>query len=131
MEKALKNIFIILAALPTMFILGAILFYYQARNWYGELPEGNFLMSMDPSSTEGKYSFAVYRVGVILLQVIPFAFLFLFLCSALSYFFWRHRLPLKHFYLQAFCYLPFLVMVILLRVPAGNPINWFIHYLVN
>ena len=131
MEKSLRYIFIILSSLPALFMFQALIFYYKARNYYGDLSQGNYLMTMDPSSPEGEYSLLIYRVSSIVLQLIPYGFIFLFICSLLSYFLWRKLLPHRHFYLQTICYLPYLALVILQRVPSGNPVNWFIGYLVN
>jgi hypothetical protein len=128
MERALKFIFIILASLPALFIILAFTFY--SRSGTGTLPDGSYVF-LDPSSFEGRIGLLMFRTGKVLLKLIPSCFIIIFLCSLLSYFLWRQYLPKKHFNLQSICYLPYLVMVILMHVPNGNPVIWFISYLVN
>lgn len=128
MEKALKFIFITLAILPALFIILAFIFYSMSGS--GTLPDGSYVF-LDPSSFEGRIGLLMFRIGKILLKLIPSAFVIIFLCSLLSYFIWRRDLPKKHFNLQSICYLPYLLMVILMHVPDGNPVIWFIGYLVS
>ena len=115
--------------MPTLFLVQSFIFYYKARNWYGELPQANVIMNPGLAPGENEYSLLVFRVSNVLLSLTVAGFVFLFICSLLSYFLWRKQLSQKHFILQSLCYLPFLVLVILQHVPAGNPVNWFIGYL--
>ena len=128
MERVLKYIFIILALLPSLFIILAFVLYFQSGS--GDHQAGSYVF-FDPSSIQGRMGLLMLRTGKLLLKLIPSAFVVMFFCSLVTYFLWRHHLPRKHFNLQSITYLPYLLMVVLLHVPGGNPVMWLISYLVS
>ena len=128
MEKAFRYIFITLALLPALFMFMAFVFYVK---WGGGEMPGSSYVFFDPSSFEGRMGLFMFRTGKVLLKLIPSGFVVAFLCSLLSYFLWKRQLSKKHFNLQSVCLLPYLAMVILMHVPSGNPVIWFITYLVS
>ncbi|MGZ5287306.1 MAG: hypothetical protein ACXWB9_08990 [Flavisolibacter sp.] len=126
MEKNFRYFFMVLAALPALFITLAWVIHRRLLLAMGNWPEG--LPFQPEASLMNQLSWPL-KFSNLLLYLVPVGFFLMLLASLVSFISYRKQLPLKHFYLQTFCYLPYLVFVVLLRYPAYNAVNWLINYL--
>lgn len=127
MERTFRYFFLTLAAFPALFIALAWVMHSRLQQAMGDWPEG-LPLQPDPSLiTQLTWPL---RFSNLLLYLIPVCFILMLLASLVTNLVYRKQLPLKHFYLQSFCYLPYLVFVILLRYPSYNPVNWLVNFLL-
>jgi hypothetical protein len=128
MERSFRYLFVIMAMIPLLFLLIATIFYLQSGR--GTLPSGSYVF-LDPTSIEGRLGIFLFRLGKLLWFFMPAVFFIMFAGSLVTYLVFRKQLSRQHFNLQSVCYLPFLILVLMMHLVDGNPVMWFIEYLMN